>query len=265
LSAGAKALAGFFNGVTNPTEAISALKTAETSMIGATGDLQPNLTIGAFYNNMDTQTKAIVTTIRAGLTGDDLNKFNDLLDVYQQGNYLITRDWRTEGGVPNNTVEEYKTAAGRAGVDVHNSSAYDTRGNLIPLGGSDSLEIQLDGRIEYPSTIENSVRTKMAEHIITALGVTNDDKAKAMADALINQFQDVKELEAFVDDVTAKGFNNVLNYTDYPKLAQAAPQSIRLASVNAEFPLDAIKYGDRGVGYTGSFTPLQRRDEEKLA
>jgi hypothetical protein len=93
-----------------------------------------------------------------------------------------------------------------------------------------------------------NLETAMIVQIIDALGVTGKANAENMAMALIIQLgQDYHEMHALLDDLRAEGLTQVLEYP-YGIITQMAPQSadVKLASLGAEFPYDAIKEGTCG-------------------
>ncbi|GHV91376.1 hypothetical protein AGMMS50268_18790 [Spirochaetia bacterium] len=262
LSKQAKALEDFFAHSTGATPELQAtlneLRDAEAKIRagknGGTGDV----TITTFLDGMDSLINTLETKIKASNGGS----LTDAYDAYKKGQYLTNRDWATEADAGTThaaldvAVTAFKTA--RDKIATPSSAAYAARTTNIPIGDYPGVQAQF-----------GVMATTMRTQILTALGLTGlsgeqQDRANAMADALIIQLQDTEELRAFKADVTAEAgitTNDVLNYNgatssmatqpSYP-VAQAGQQSsdVRLASVNAEFPPDGIK-GAYGRGYTG--------------
>ncbi|GHV67088.1 hypothetical protein AGMMS49928_03330 [Spirochaetia bacterium] len=268
LSQQAKALETFFAGSTGATPAITAtlteLKNAQAKIrVGKNGNNANDVTITNFLAGMD----AMITALEAKMG----NTTGTAYDAYMKGQYLINRDWLTENGdntALNSALTAFTTARGLAGYDNSLTDSYSKggRGTSIPIGSDYDLNTQL-GQME----------TATRGQILTALGLNGltgaeATRANAMADMLIKQLQDAQELRAFAKDIEVEQPQSswTMNISNYPSTgtmqAQLGPQSsdVRLASVNAEFPLDGVKTGSRGKydAYTGAFQPLNKKDDK---
>ncbi|WP_041610984.1 hypothetical protein [Treponema primitia] len=144
------------------------------------------VSITEFMNTMDAQGATIINTIFTNAA--DRENFNKFLDAYKSGQYLITCDWTTEGGVAANEFVAKTTAAGQ--TPTANVKYEDGRGFSYNRPGNFNA-------------INTSLTNTMRGQIATALGLGSEANAGKMADALVLQLgQDREELRAVMTDIT---------------------------------------------------------------
>jgi hypothetical protein len=244
LSNQAKALEIYLGAINNPTGAITTLKNAEATM-HMTG--HPSIT--TFLSNMDTQRGNIIDT----LFGSDKTAF----DAYKAGQYLISRDWQTEPGAMTEAVNDFISKRTTAGVtNASNTANFNIRGTNIPIGNSALVNAQLA-----------ELKNTMIGQITSNLGISGTE-ANKLAEALIIQLgQDQEELRAFRTDLEKEGLTGALEYPCGPTLISAPAEqqsSVRLASVNADFPYDAVKESSDHKLYTGNLIPYSKNNGEEI-
>jgi hypothetical protein len=111
----------------------------------------------------------------------------------------------------------------------------------------------------------------MFDQIQSALGIFGVKNANALTQGFINQFNNQAEYRAALDDYKnaavqgVLGFENFINNSrDTDGMAEVKNQSgVKLASMNAEFPREAVKgaYGANGQFY-GRFITHAKHGEQ---
>ncbi|MDR2619437.1 MAG: hypothetical protein LBC62_11265, partial [Treponema sp.] len=227
--AGDTGLVGIFSAL---ADAEAGIKNRVHAMNGSTGNK-----VTDYSASIDTEIGNILDTIFAGDTAGRA-EFDKWFEAYTKGQRLGSRDWRTAGFTTgptyssNDAVPGYIEAVQYTGLDAGSmggNNAFQPYGRGVAFYDA----VTNDNRYEF---FMEEIQSGLKSQIVTALGLTGDNNANKMAEALIIQLgQDNEEFRALIDDFKTRetdlSYALNSNYAQY-LTAQAQTQSgIKLAGL----------------------------------
>jgi uncharacterized protein YidB (DUF937 family) len=238
LSQQAAALETFLAGSTGLP---NGLKVEERIMKGS-----GSMKVGDYLTILKNGSSAVINTIFDGHPTERA-AFDAAYAAYTQGHFIISRNWNTESTYGNNPEVEKTTAVGDLNTALGNAGLGNVDGTMG--GRGENIPVSYADLLNRFTSLETTMKTQ----IISALGLGTVANADALASALVQQFQDIAELDAFVADLQKERLNTALDYEVSGFVASVGTQSdMRLASVNTQFSPEAVKKGAYGAEYTES-------------
>jgi hypothetical protein len=225
-----------------------------------------NNTLAAYTNNIETRIDAILGDIFTGQPPVDLENFKKYYKAYQDGRYLVIRDWNASGHLSTGASLSGSIEVGDTGSTFGASLSAIGKGYGSVNGGQvlearSGISFKNLAASNY-TALMNEIKAEMQTRIINALGLSGVSNASQMADALITQMGDNAEFDAFIDDVVKQGtrLSTALNYTGYAvasynEVAGVQTQSdVKLAHISPD--VDLTK---------GAFTPYRKENGSEIA